>query len=147
MDEKFMQLALKEAEKSYKKGDVPVGAVLVFNNKVIAKSHNKKETSKIATRHAEILVIEKSCKKLHTWRLEECTLYVTMEPCLMCAGAILQSRIKRLVYAVENSKFGFVGSIDKILNDQNNHTVKVESGMCASESQQLLKEFFKEKRD
>ena len=92
----FMEEALKEAKKSYHQGDVPVGAIIVKNQKIISKGHNKKEKMQVATRHAEMIAIEKACKKLKTWHLDDCILYVTMEPCLMCAGAILQSRIKKL---------------------------------------------------
>jgi len=112
--EKYMKIAINEAKKAYKKGDIPVGAVIVKNNKIISKSYNKKEKNNCPIDHAEILVIKKACKKLKTWHLDGCTLYVTMEPCLMCAGALIQSRIEKIVYGVENSKFGFVGSIDNI---------------------------------
>lgn len=143
----YMCEAIKEAKKSYKKGDVPVGAVIVKDGKIIAKAHNKKEKDKIATKHAEILVIEKACKKLKNWRLEECTLYVTLEPCLMCAGAILQSRIEKLVYATESEKFGFVTSIENILNNKkNNHNVEIIKDICKEEAQELLISFFKDKR-
>ena len=143
----YMKEALKEAKKSYKKGDVPVGAVIVKNNKIIARAHNQKEKKQIATKHAEIIVIEKACKKIKNWRLEECTLYVTLEPCLMCAGAILQSRIKSLVYATESEKFGFVSSIENILNNKkNNHNVEITKGMCNEESRELMVNFFKDKR-
>lgn len=142
-----MKEALKEAEKSYKKGDVPVGAIIVKNNKIIARAHNQKEKNKIATKHAEIIAIEKACKKIKNWRLEECTLYVTLEPCLMCAGAILQSRIKKLVYATESEKFGFVSSIENILNNKkNNHNVEITKGICNEESRELMVNFFKDKR-
>lgn len=143
----YMKEALKEAKKSYKKGDVPVGAVIVKNNKIIAKAHNRKEKDKIATKHAEILAIEKACKKLNNWRLEGCTLYVTLEPCLMCAGAILQSRIEKLVYASDSEKFGFVTSIENILNNKkNNHNVEIIKDICDLESRDLLVNFFKDKR-
>ena len=118
MDEYYMHEALKEAKKSYKADDVPVGAIIVMNNKIIAKAHNKKEKHKNAIEHAEILAISKACKKLNTWHLEKCTIYVTLEPCLMCAGALIQSRIGKLVYATNNEKFGYVESIDNILNDK-----------------------------
>ncbi len=143
-----MNEALKEAKKSYKNGDVPVGAIIVKNNKIIAKAHNEKEKKRNAIKHAEIIAIEKACKKLKSWHLEECELYVTLEPCLMCAGALLQSRIKTLIYATENEKFGYVKSIESILNNgKNNHKIKIISGIGREESQYLLKEFFKEKRN
>ena len=142
----YMEMALEEAKKAYKKGDVPVGAVIVKNGKVIAKAHNKKETNKVSTHHAEILVIEKACKKLKNWRLTGCEMYVTLEPCLMCAGAILQSRIEKLYFATSNEKFGYVSSIDNILNQKNNHKVEIHEGMCKEESRKLLVSFFENKR-
>lgn len=145
MDE-YMEIALKEAHKAYKKGDVPVGAVIVKNGKVIAKAHNKKESKKVSTYHAEILVIEKACKKLKTWRLTGCEMYVTLEPCLMCAGAILQSRIGKLFFSTTNQKFGYVSSIDSILNQKNNHKVEIHEGLCKEKSQKLLVDFFENKR-
>jgi tRNA(adenine34) deaminase len=148
MEEKYMLEALKEAKKSFDKGDVPVGAIVVDeNNNIIARAHNEKELKKIATKHAEILVIERACKKKKSWRLEKCTIYVTLEPCLMCAGAIMQSRIHKIVYATSNEKFGFVGSIENVLdNEKNNHKVKIIKGVLEQESQQILRMFFKQKR-
>ena len=109
--------ALKEAELAYKNGDVPVGAVLVYDNKIIAKNHNRKEVNKNAIDHAEILVIKEACEYFKNWHLEECTLYITLEPCLMCAGAIIQSRIKRIVYATSSPKFGYIESLNKLNNE------------------------------
>ena len=143
-----MNEALKEARKSYKNGDVPVGAVIVKNGKIISRAHNEKEKKHSAIKHAEIIAIERACKKIKNWHLEDCEMYVTLEPCLMCAGALLQSRIKTLVYATENEKFGYVKSIEKILtNQKNNHKIKIISGICREESQILLRDFFKEKRN
>lgn len=148
MDGKYMMIALEEAKKSFKNGDVPVGAVIVKNDTIISKAHNTKETTCIATNHAEIIAIQQACKKLKTWRLDDCILYVTMEPCLMCAGALIQSRIKKIVYATPNIKFGFVGSIDNILNNKkNNHKIKIITNICENESKKILKEFFKNKRN
>ena len=145
--EKYMKIAINEAKKAYKKGDIPVGAVIVKNNKIISKSYNKKEKNNCPIDHAEILVIKKACKKLKTWHLDGCTLYVTMEPCLMCAGALIQSRIEKIVYGVENSKFGFVGSIDNIFSKESiNHKVKIEKNICEKEIKKMLKDFFKDKR-
>ena len=145
---KYMEIAIKEAEKALKQGDVPVGAVIVQNDKVIAKSYNKKQKKDIATRHAEIEVIEKACKKLKTWHLDDCELYITMEPCLMCAGAILQSRIKKVIYGVDNEKFGCVKSIETILNNsQFNHTTVIVSGIMKEKIEKMLKDFFKEMRN
>jgi len=147
MNEKYMKIALNEAKKSLITDDVPVGALIVKNNKIISKSHNMKEKYKIATKHAEINVIEKACKKLNTWYLNDCILYVTMEPCLMCAGAIIQSRIKKIVYALPNEHFGYVDSIDKILsNKKNNHIVEIESGILEKEAKSLIQNFFINKR-
>lgn len=145
-DEYFMLEAMKEANKAYKKGDVPVGAVIVYNNIIIARGYNQKENKKNPVLHAEIVAIQKACKKLNNWHLDECTLYVTLEPCLMCAGAIVQSRIKRLVYATSSPKFGYIESVDKIQNNKNNHIPKITSNICAEASNNLLKNFFKNKR-
>ncbi|MDD2434634.1 MAG: nucleoside deaminase [Bacilli bacterium] len=145
--EKYMKLALIEANKSYIKDDVPVGAVIVKNDKVIAKAHNKKEKNKTATHHAEILAIEEACKKLKSWHLDDCILYVTLEPCLMCFGAILESRIKKIVYATNSEKFGFVSSTNNILKEIiNNYNIEIVEGLYKKESQKLLSDFFKTKR-
>lgn len=136
-----MKIAYKEALKAYKKGDVPVGAVIIKNNKVIAKSYNKKEKNNNAILHAEIDVINKACKKLKTWHLENCILYTTLEPCLMCTGAIIQSRINEIYYATENNNFGEINNIKKY-----NKQIKINSGLLKNESSELLKKFFKEKR-
>ncbi len=147
MNEKYMKIALTEAKKALKNGDVPVGAIIVKENKIIARGYNKKEKNKDSTNHAEIIAIRKACKKLNSWRLDDCIMYVTLEPCLMCAGAILQARMKKLIYAVNNEKFGFVGSIDNIINnDKNNHFVEIEKDILREESLRLLKNFFKDKR-
>lgn len=143
---KYMEAALKEAVKAYNKGDVPVGAVIVKNNKIIARAHNKKEKNNISVYHAEILAIIKACKKLKTWRLDDCELYVTLEPCLMCAGAILQSRISKIYFSTKNEKFGYVSSIDTILNSKNNHKVEINEGIYKEKSQKMLIDFFKNKR-
>lgn len=111
----YMKIALKEAFKAYKAGDVPVGAVIVKNNKIISKAHNTKEKNKNAINHAEILVINKACKKLNTWHLNDCILYTTMEPCMMCCGAIIQSRIKEIHYILDNDQFGCL----KLLENNN----------------------------
>ena len=142
----YMKIALKQAKIAYKKGDVPVGALIVKDGKIIAKAYNKKEKNKISTHHAEILAIQKACKKLKTWHLDDCELYITLEPCLMCAGAIIQSRISKLYFSTKNQKFGYVSSIDNILNEKNNHKVEINEGLCKEESQKLLIDFFKNKR-
>lgn len=141
MNEKYMKIAYKEALKAYKKGDVPVGAIIVKDNKIIARSYNKKEKNNNAIKHAEIDVIEKSCKKLKTWHLEECILYTTLEPCLMCAGAIIQSRINKIHYSSENPNFGEINQIKKY-----NKQIEINKGILEKETSELLKKFFKEKR-
>ena len=134
--EKYMKIALKEAEKAKKHGDVPIGAVIVKNNKIIAKGHNKKEIKNTSTRHAEIEVIEKACKKLKTWHLDDCVLYVTLEPCMMCSGAIEQSRIKQVFYGTENYNFGYMSKLSTVYSKNLNN----------NECNILLKKFFKSKR-
>lgn len=139
MDEKYMRIALKEALKAYKKGDVPVGCIIVKNDKIISKTYNKKENKTNAIMHAEIIAISKACKKLKTWHLEDCKLYTTMEPCLMCTGAILQSRIKYICYALKNDNFGGLEQI-------NNNKIIIKKNILSENSQELLKNFFKSKR-
>ena len=138
--------AIKEAEKAYANGDVPIGAIIVKENEIVSRGYNQKELLNTATKHAEIIAIEKACNKLGNWRLNECILYVTVEPCLMCCGAIIQSRIKKVVFSIPNEKFGFVTSIDSLLNKKNNHIVQIESGLCAKQSEYMLKKFFRQKR-
>lgn len=133
----YMNIALKEAYKAYKKGEVPVGAVIVKNGKVISKAHNMKEIKKDCTNHAEILAIRKASRKLKNWRLLDCELYVTMEPCMMCSGAIAESRINKIFYGVENQNFGMTKHIKN---------VKIVGKVCEEECQQLLKKFFKNRR-
>lgn len=148
MNERYMEIALKEANKAFRKGEVPIGAVIVYKNKVIAKAHNQKERKNNPLKHAEIIAIEKASKKLKTWRLLDCELYVTIEPCLMCSGALIQSRIKKLVYGSKNEKFGYVESIKTILNDQkNNHKIEVISGIKEKETANIMKLFFKKQRE
>jgi len=146
-DEYCMNIDLEQAKIAFKKGDVPVGAVIIMGNKVISKAYNRKNKEQNAIKHAEIIAIEKACKKLRSWYLNDCILYVTMEPCLMCCGAILQSRIKRVVYGTKCNKFGFAGSIDNVLiNNKNNHSVELQSGVCSEDCSMILKEFFSDKR-
>ena len=147
MDEKYMMEAIKEAKKSLLSDDVPVGAIIVHNNKIIARGHNMKEKTNDPTMHAEIIAIRKAAKKLNDWYLKDCIMYVTMEPCLMCAGALVQSRIKSLIYGVKNDKFGYVESIKQILNNpKNNHIIEVKGNILANESKILIQQFFKTKR-
>lgn len=141
MNEKYMYEALKEAKKAYKKGEVPVGAIIVKNNRVIARSYNKKETKNNAIMHAELDVIKKACNKLNTWHLDDCTLYTTLEPCLMCIGAIIQSRISSLYYSSSNINFGEINILKKY-----NKKITITNGILEKETSELLKNFFKEKR-
>ena len=146
-DEIFMKEALKEAAKARKKDEVPIGAIIVHNNKIIAKGHNLRETKHDALGHAEIIAIRKANKKLKSWRLVDCTIYVTVEPCSMCAGAILQSRIDRIVYGTEDIKGGALGSSYNLFEQKNiNHIPKIESGVLKEECSQIIKDFFKKKR-
>ncbi|MEO2066217.1 MAG: nucleoside deaminase [Desulfurobacteriaceae bacterium] len=139
----FLREALKEAEKAFSYGEVPIGAVVVKDGQVISRAFNRKEFLQDPTAHAEILAIREASRKLNSWRLEGCTLYSTVEPCVMCAGAIIQSRVDRVVYSVPDPKFGGVESIFKVLSDKRvNHrpeVLKIE----LPEALKLLKEFFK----
>lgn len=146
-NEKYMKIALNEAKRAFKKNDVPVGAVIVKNGKVLSKAHNQKQLKKNAILHAEIIAIKRACRKVKSWHLEECTLYVTLEPCLMCAGAIIQSRIGKVVYATPSIKFGYIESTKIMKDKKNNYIPIIESDVCKLESVQLLKKFFKNKRD
>lgn len=147
-DSIYMKAALKEAEKAYKKDEVPVGAVIVKDDKIIARAHNIKELKKDTTKHAEILAIQKASKKLESWRLENCTMYVTLEPCAMCTGALIQSRIKKVVIGTMDEKTGACGSVLNLLEDYKfNHSVEVERGVMEKECKQMLQQFFKELRD
>ena len=149
MDNKelFMKEALKEAKKAYKKLEIPVGAVIVQNGKIIARAHNQKETKGDTTKHAEISAIQKASKKLNSWRLLDCEMYMTLEPCPMCAGAIIQSRIKKIYIGTMDEKTGAVGSKLNLLEDYVfNHKVEYETGILKDECEKILKDFFKELR-
>lgn len=147
MEEKFMKEALKEAKKAYDKLEVPVGVVIVKDGKIIARAHNVKEAKKDTTKHAEIIAIQKASKKLDNWRLTDCEMYVTLEPCSMCAGALIQSRIKKVYIGTMDLKTGACGSVLNLLGDYTfNHKVEVENGIMQNECEELLKEFFKELR-
>ena len=146
--EYYMKQALKEAEKAYKKLEVPVGAVLVKDGKIIARAHNQKETKTDTTKHAEILAIQKASKKLESWRLIDCEMYITLEPCSMCAGAIINSRIKKVYIGAMDEKTGAVGSVLNLFEDYTfNHKVEAETGIMEKECQETLKKFFKELRE
>ena len=145
--EKFMKEALKEAKKAYEKLEVPVGAVIVKDGKIIARGHNLKETKKDTTKHAEIIAIEKASKKLGAWRLLDCEMYVTLEPCSMCAGAMINSRIKKLYIGALDEKTGAVGSVLNLLEDYKfNHNIEVEKGILKEDCEKILKDFFKDLR-
>jgi len=146
-DKQFMNTAVEEAKKAAFIGEVPVGAVIVCDGKVIAKAHNQRENLADPTAHAEILVIQQAAGKLSRWRLTGCTIYVTKEPCPMCAGAIYQARLDRLVYGVTDNKAGAAGTIYNITDDERlNHQVEVVSGICQEECKQLIQKFFAGKR-
>ncbi|MCI8481787.1 MAG: nucleoside deaminase [Clostridia bacterium] len=146
--EKFMKEALKEATKAYNKLEVPVGAIIVKNGKIIARAHNQKEQKKDTTKHAEILAISKASKKLESWRLTDCEMYVTLEPCSMCAGALINSRIKKVYIGTMDSKTGACGSVYNLLEDYTfNHKVEIETAILQKDCEALLKKFFKELRE
>lgn len=144
INEKFMKEALKEAKKAYEKLEVPVGAVIVKDGKIIARAHNQKETKYDTTKHAEILAIQKASKKLQSWRLLDCEMYVTLEPCSMCAGALINSRIKKVYIGALDEKTGAAGSVLNLFEDFTfNHKVEIEKGVRREECETLLKDFFK----
>ena len=143
----FMRFALQEAQKAADIDEVPIGAVIVKDNQIIAKAHNLRETLQDATAHAELLAIRKACEVLGTWRLIGCSLYVTLEPCPMCAGAIILSRVDRVVFGAKDPKGGACGSIVNLPADKRfNHRPEVVEGVLADECGDILKKFFKSKR-
>jgi len=144
--EKFMKEALKEAEKAYEKEEIPVGAIIVKDGKIIARAHNLKETRKSALEHAEILAIRKASKKLKSWRLLDCEMYVTLEPCTMCMGAIILSRIKKVYIGALDEKTGACGSFINLQEHKYNHEVEIETGILKEECEYILKDFFKNLR-
>ncbi|MEG2322127.1 MAG: nucleoside deaminase [Bacilli bacterium] len=143
--EEYMNIALEQALKAFKNDDVPIGAIIVKKGKIIAKAYNKKEKNGIATQHAEILAINKACRKLKNWRLLDCTIYTTVEPCLMCYGAIIQARIKTVVYGSKNDNFGYSTRVNNT-NINNKETIEIIGGICENKSKMLIQKFFKEKR-
>ncbi len=144
----YMKQALKEAEKAYSKLEVPVGAIIVKDGKIIARGYNQKETKTDTTKHAEIIAIQKASKKLKSWRLINCEMYITLEPCSMCAGAIINSRIKKVYIGAMDQKTGAVGSVLNLFEDYTfNHKVETETGVIKEECEQILKKFFKELRE
>ena len=148
MQEEFMQEALEEAKKAYKKLEIPVGVVIVKDGQIIARAHNMKEEKKDTTKHAEIIAIQRASKKLNSWRLNDCEMYVTLEPCPMCAGALIQSRIKKVYIGTKDKKTGACGSVLNLLEDYKfNHQVEIENGILSKECEEILKKFFKELRE
>ncbi|MBQ1249741.1 MAG: tRNA adenosine(34) deaminase TadA [Selenomonadales bacterium] len=146
-DEEYMGLALVEARKAYELGEVPIGAVVVKDGEVIATAYNLRETGHDATAHAEVLAIRRACEKIGHWRLTGATLYVTIEPCPMCAGALVMSRIDRLVYGAADYKAGAVESLFNITNHSGlNHRIEVRAGVREEECRILMKDFFRERR-
>ena len=146
-DNEYMTLALEQARIAYELGEVPVGAVIVRGRQVIAEGYNRREIDKNALSHAEHIAIDNACKALGGWRLPGCTLYVTLEPCLMCSGAIIHSRIERVVFGVRDEKSGAFGSVLDVNALPLNHKVEVTEGVCAQECKKILQDFFKQLRE
>lgn len=145
--QEWMSLALEQAKIAYDLGEVPIGAVVVQDNQVIALAHNEKELRQDPTAHAEVLAVQRATEKLGAWRLSEATLYVTLEPCPMCAGALVQARLKTLVYGASDFKGGAVGSVMNVLGcNRWNHRVEVAAGILEEECSAILKKFFRERR-
>lgn len=146
-EEKYMKAAIAQAKKAYKLDEVPIGCVIVQNDKIIARGYNRRNTDKNTLAHAEIAAIRKASRKTGDWRLEDCTMYITLEPCQMCAGAIVQSRLKRVVIATMNPKAGCAGSVLNLLQmEAFNHQVEITRGVLESECAEMLSSFFKELR-
>lgn len=147
LDEKFMKEAIRQAKRAEKLGEVPIGCVIVYQNQIIGRGYNRRNTDKSTLSHAEITAIKRASKAIDDWRLEDCTLYVTLEPCQMCSGAIVQARIPRVVMGCRNPKAGCAGSILNILQmPEFNHQVEITEGICEEECSLLLKQFFKNLR-
>lgn len=147
-DEKYMKEAIKQAKKAYALGEVPIGCVIVYEGKIIGRGYNRRTIDKNTIAHAEMNAIKKASKKMDDWRLEDCTMYVTLEPCQMCSGAIVQSRMKRVVVGCMNPKAGCAGSILNLLQmEEFNHRVELETGVLEEECSTLMKSFFKELRE
>jgi len=145
-DERFMCAAMDEANIALSQGEIPVGAVVVYGGKIISRGHNMREQNKLATSHAEIVAIEEACKALGDWRLKDCTLYVTLEPCPMCAGAIVNARISRVVYGARDACAGCCGSILNLNSYPFNHAFEITAGVCENECAYLLTSFFENQR-
>ena len=146
-DEKYMREAIKQARKAAKIDEVPIGCVIVYDDKIIARGYNKRNIDKSTRAHAEIIAIRKAAKVIGDWRLEDCTMYITLEPCPMCAGAIVQARIPRVVVGAMNPKAGCAGSVINLLQmDGFNHKAELTSGVLVDECRTMLQDFFKEMR-
>lgn len=145
-DREYMKIALENAKKASEKGDVPVGAVIVRDGEIIGQGQNKREEEKNALLHAEICAIDSACKKLGSWRLNGCTMYVTLEPCPMCAGAIINSRMEKIVFGAYDEKAGCFGSVDNFSSKGFNHKVQIIGGFMEEDCQKILTDFFKDKR-
>mgnify|MGYP000819099660 FL=1 len=146
-DEKYMKEAIKQAKKAAAAGDVPIGCVIVKDDKILARGYNKRNAKKTTLAHAELLAIEKASRKTGDWRLEECTMYITLEPCQMCAGAIVQARIPRVVVGAMNKKAGCAGSVLNLFQvEAFNHQVEFEKGILEKECSAILSDFFKDLR-
>lgn len=146
MNEIFMKEALKQALKAYQNDEIPVGAVIVYQNKIIARAYNKREKNQDATAHAELIAIQKACVALNSWRLEDCSLYVTLEPCAMCAGAIIQARIKNVFYGAKNARFGVHQGPINLFEVPFNHKVHIEGGILEQDCSKLISSFFEKLR-
>ena len=147
-DEKYMREAIKQAKKAYALGEVPIGCVIVYKDKIIGRGYNRRTIDKNTIAHAEMMAIKKASKKMDDWRLEDCTMYVTLEPCQMCSGAIVQSRMKKVVIGCMNPKAGCAGSILNLLQmEEFNHQVELEIGVLGEECSAMMKQFFKELRE
>lgn len=142
-----MKQALSQAQRAFDKGEVPIGAVLVKDGKVISRGQNKRDKTQIATKHAELVAIESACKKLGSWRLNDCELYVTLEPCAMCLGACFNARIKKVYFGAYDSKGGVCGGVLNLAEfNQLNHNIEVEGGILQDQCKKLLQDFFKQRR-
>ncbi|MBR3617589.1 MAG: tRNA adenosine(34) deaminase TadA [Acholeplasmatales bacterium] len=146
-DTYYIKEALKEAKKAYSIGEIPVGCVIVYNDKIIARGYNKREKNQQAIDHAEIIAIRKASKKIGSWRLDDCKMYITLEPCVMCSGAIIQSRIKEVIYGAYDYRFGCHKSITNIFDLKFNHTVNIKGGVLEEECSNIIKKFFQELRE
>ena len=148
IDEKYMKEAVRQAKKAYGIGEVPIGCVIVYEDKIIGRGYNRRTVDNNTLAHAELIAIRKACKKIGDWRLEGCTMYVTLEPCQMCSGAIVQSRIPRVVIGCMNPKAGCAGSILNLLQvEEFNHQTELTKGVLEEECSQMMKAFFKELRE